>query len=68
MECPKCTFPDGAKITLFGEELDPCDYREAEFHENVNVSVSYCKFCGNPLIEWYRRPETKSTYYQWKND
>lgn len=60
----KCEHPEGEKVYLFGHEVDPCDYKEIERHENVTVLVSRCRRCGNVLVEWIRTPETVDYYYK----
>lgn len=60
----KCECPGGETLYLLGEELDPCDYKEIERHENVTVLVSRCRRCGHILVEWLRTPETVDHYYE----
>ena len=55
------------KVYFMGQEVDPCQYREIEKHENVTVAVLRCKKCGRILLEWFRTPETVSHYYKEEN-
>lgn len=59
----KCQHPDGNIVTLFGHELDPCQYVELEKHYNVDLAISRCKVCGAILYEWYRKPDTVDEYF-----
>ena len=59
----KCRFPY-KMVGPGGFEIDPCVYVEEEFHRNVNVTVSRCKYCGTVSITWERIPGvTVSEYY-----
>lgn len=62
MSCRKCQHPGGVDITLLGQELDPCRYRQIERHENVNVNILRCPVCGSIEIEWERTDDTVDIY------
>ena len=60
MAAKKCQHPGGVVVTFLGREVEPCRYIPIERHENVTVTVSRCRICGDEIVGWKRTPETVS--------